>query len=177
MRLFFALQLPESVKERLAPFLRGPEGVAFTRVEQLHFTLAFLGETEKLDDAMAAAQAVTDLPQFDLAIEGRGAFPGLGRPRVLWLGVSDGKAALCAVADKLCTALKERGFKLDDRPFRPHLTIGRVKPRGDKDARRALEAVPKDTLARFTAREIALVQSVLGPNGAKHTVLRAFPRK
>ena len=177
MRLFFALQLPESVKERLAPFLRATEGVSFTRVEQLHFTLAFLGETEKLEDAIAAAQAVADLPQFELAIEGRGAFPSLGRPRVLWLGVSEGKTPLCELADKLCTALRQSGFKLDDRPFKPHLTIGRVKPRGDKDARRALEAVPKNELARFTAREITLVQSVLGPNGAKHTVLRTFPLK
>jgi len=96
---------------------------------------------------------------------------------VLWLGVTDGKDPLTAVADQLGAALRERGFKLDDRPFRPHLTIGRTKPGGDKAARRALEAVPKDELARFTAREIALVQSVLGPNGAKHTVLRAFPLK
>ena len=71
--------------------------------------------------------------------------------------------------------LRERGFKLDDREFKPHLTLGRVKPRGDRDARRALEAVPAGELARFTAREVVLMQSVLGPGGAKHTALRAFP--
>ncbi|MCA1827085.1 MAG: RNA 2',3'-cyclic phosphodiesterase [Myxococcales bacterium] len=174
MRLFFALQLPDDVKERLAPFVQPSPAISFTRVEQLHFTLAFLGETDKLDAAIAAAQTV-QAPPFDVAIQGRGAFPGLGRPRVLWLGVSDGKEPLCAAADKLCAALRERGFELEDRPFKPHLTIGRTKPGGDKEARRTLEKVPLGELARFTAREIALVQSVLGPKGAKHTVLRAFP--
>src|SRR5438445_13887693 len=114
MRLFFALQLPESVKEQLAPALErarqtGDEGVGVTPLEQLHFTLPFLGETDKLEDATAAAQSVGELPQFDLAISGRGAFPGLGRPRVLWLGVDDGKKQLCEVAETLCAALKERG--------------------------------------------------------------------
>ena len=75
---------------------------------------------------------------------------------------------LIAVAEKLCASLGERDFKLDGRPFKPHLTLGRVKPRGDRDARRALEAVPLGELARFTATEIVLMQSVLGPGGAKH---------
>ena len=178
MRLFFALNLPDDVRSALQPAVEaarrsGGDGVGFTRVEQLHFTLAFLGETGRFDDACAAVPALP--PAFELSIAGRGAFPGLGRPRVLWLGVGEGAQLLCDVADRLCASLRERGFRLDDRPFKPHLTLGRVKPRGDKLARRALEAVPAGELARFTAREIALVQSVLGPGGAKHTVLRTFP--
>lgn len=180
MRLFFALQLPDDVRSRLRPVLeaarsKAGEGVGFTRLEQLHFTLAFLGETPRVDEACAAADGVRALTAFELEIAGRGAFPGLGRPRVLWLGVGQGAAELCAVADRLCAGLRERGFKLEDRPFRPHLTLGRVKPRGDRQARQALEAVPAGPLARFTAREIVLVQSLLGPAGATHTVLRAFP--
>jgi 2'-5' RNA ligase len=177
MRLFFALQLPDDVRSALRPHVEaaqriGRESVGFTRVEQLHFTLAFLGETERVDDAVAAVPALP--AAFELSIAGRGAFPGLGRPRVLWLGVGEGAQPLCDLAAALCTGLRESGFKLDDRPFKPHLTLGRVKPRGDKLARRALEAVPAAELARFTVREIALVQSVLGSGGAKHTPLRTF---
>lgn len=179
MRLFFALQLPDEVKESLRPALEAAraaagESVGFSRVEQLHFTLAFLGETERLDDAAAAAEAVRALPQFDLAIGSRGAFPGMSRPRVLWVGATEGGAALLKIAASLSAGLRERGFKLEDRAFQPHLTLGRAKPKGAREARRALEALPKSTLARFLVREIALVQSVLGSGGATHTPLRRF---
>jgi 2'-5' RNA ligase len=179
MRLFFSVPLPEAALESLRPVLEGARkaagaGIGFTRLEQLHFTLAFLGGTERIDDASAAAEGVRDLAQFDLAISGRGAFPGMSRPRVLWLGVTEGGAALSAVAGKLCSGLRERGFALEDRAFHPHLTLGRVKPHGAEEARRALEAVPKTELARFTAREIVLVESVLGTGGSTHKPLRSF---
>jgi 2'-5' RNA ligase len=181
MRLFFALQLPEEARERLRPVVEaarraGESGVGFGRVEQLHFTLAFLGEQpeEAVQRAGEAAESVRELPAFELAIGGRGAFPSLGRPRVLWLGVSQGAAELCAVAERLRAGLRARGFALEDRDFKPHLTLGRVKPRGQREARRAIDAVPLTELARFPAREICLVQSVLGSGGAKHTALRSF---
>jgi 2'-5' RNA ligase len=182
MRLFFAVRLPGEVQQALRPALesgRSAAGVSvgFTRIEQLHFTLAFLGEQPEaaLARACEAAEAARELPQFELAISGRGAFPGMSRPRVLWLGAGKGAAPLTALAEKLCGGLRERGFALEDRAFRPHLTLGRVKSRGDRDARRALEAIPPGELARFTVRELSLMQSVLGPAGANHTELRAFP--
>jgi 2'-5' RNA ligase len=182
MRLFLAVRLPEPARERLRPALEAGRtaagaSVGFARIEQLHFTLAFLGEQpeEALARACEAAEKASELPQFELAISGRGAFPGMSRPRVLWLGVGEGAAALTALAEKLCGGLRERGFKLEDRPFRPHLTLARVRPRGDRDARRALEAIPPGELTRFTVRELSLMQSVLGSSGAKHTELRAFP--
>jgi 2'-5' RNA ligase len=93
---------------------------------------------------------------------------------VLWLGVTDGARELCAVAERLCASLRERGFVLEDRPFRPHLTLGRVKPRGERGASLALATVPAGELARMRAGEISLVQSALGAGGAKHVVLRSF---
>ena len=69
MRLFFAIQLTDQARETLRPVLDTASrvaggGVGFTRLEQLHFTLAFLGETEKLDDAIAAAESVRELARF-----------------------------------------------------------------------------------------------------------------
>jgi 2'-5' RNA ligase len=179
MRLFFALPLPAEVKERLRPSLEaaheaGGEGVGFTRITQIHFTLAFLGEQPSAEGALAAGEVLRDNEAFDLAIGGAGAFPNTARPRVLWLGVSEGAAQLVVAAERLRRALQSAGFAVEERPFRPHLTVGRVRPRGEKSARLALSAIAPGELSRFTVREACLMQSVLGRGGATHTVLRSF---
>jgi 2'-5' RNA ligase len=179
MRLFFALPLPAEVKERMRPCLEaarkaGGEGVGFTRIPQIHFTLAFLGEQPSADAALAAGDVLRDNEAFDLGIGGAGAFPNTARPRVLWLGVTEGAAQLVVAGERLRRSLQAEGFALEERPFRPHLTVGRVRPRGEKSARLALAAIAPGEIARFSAREACLVQSVLGKGGATHTVLRTF---
>jgi 2'-5' RNA ligase len=182
VRLFFSLPLPGPVRDALRPPIDAARavgrGVSFGKIEQLHFTLAFLGEQPeaRLGAAMAAAEeAVRGLEGFDLAIGGAGAFPSTGRPRVLWLGVPRGGSQLVDVAHRLSSELRQRGFDLEDRPFRAHLTIGRVRPGGDREARSALTALRSGELASFRVDGIRLVQSVLGAGGATHTELRSFP--
>src|SRR5512140_1881915 len=179
MRLFFALPLPAEVKERLRPPLEaarnaGGEGVGFTRIAQIHFTLAFLGEQPSADAALAAGEVLRDNEAFELAIGGAGAFPNTARPRVLWLGVIEGAAQLVVAAERLRRALQSGGFILEERPFRPHLTVGRVRPRGEKWARLGLAAIPPGELARCTVRVACLMQSVLGKGGATHTAIETF---
>jgi len=179
MRLFFALPLPAEVKGKLRPLVEGArkvsaEGVAFTKVEQLHFTLAFLGEQRAPEEALSAGEALRDVPAFELVLSGVGAFPSTMRPRVLWIGVTQGGQEMVAAADRLRSALQQRGFALEDRKFRPHLTLGRVRPQGDRGAKQALATIPPGELARCTAHEACLMQSVLGKGGATHTVLRSF---
>lgn len=171
MRLFFAIRLPEEAREALRP---AAAALGRSRVEQLHFTLAFLGETERADDACAAAGEVHAAP-FEVSIAGAGAFPSPSRPRVLWLGVADGAQEMIALAGALGAALRARRFALEERPFRPHLTIERVKPGRDRSVRRAIESVPPGELARFHASEFCLMQSALGAGGARHSLVRAFP--
>src|SRR5207237_7479533 len=120
MRLFFALPLPGEAKEALRQPLEetrraGGDGVGFTRIEQLHFTLAFLGEQPAADEALAAGEALTQTTSFGIAISGGGAFPSIARPRVLWLGVSAGATELVAVAERPGAALRERRFALAER--------------------------------------------------------------
>jgi RNA 2',3'-cyclic 3'-phosphodiesterase len=179
MRLFFALPLPAEVKERLRPSLEaarnaGGEGVGFTRVSQIHFTLAFLGEQPSADAALSAGEALRDHEAFELAIGGAGAFPNTARPRVLWLGVTEGAAQLIVAAQRLRRALQSGGLAVEERPFRPHLTVGRVRPRGEKGARLALSAIAPGELARCMVREACLMQSVLGKGGATHTPIETF---
>src|SRR5438132_139364 len=87
MRLFFALPLPGEAKEALRQPLEearkaGGDGVGFTRIEQLHFTLAFLGEQPAADEALAAGEALTQTAAFEIAISASGAFPSSRRPRL-----------------------------------------------------------------------------------------------
>src|SRR2546428_11578071 len=101
MRLFFALPLPGEAKDRLRAPLEaakkaGGDGVGFTRIEQLHFTLAFLGEQPGADEAVAAGGALTQTAAFEIAISGRGAVPSTPRPPGLWLGGGAGAAELGA---------------------------------------------------------------------------------
>ena len=179
MRLFFALPVPAQAQERLRPVLEaarqaGGEGVSFTRSDRVHFTLAFLGEQPGPEEALAAGEPLRDTRSFEVALSGAGAFPNTARPRVLWLGVSDGAAEMMDAAERLRAALRQRGFQIEDRKFRAHLTIGRVRPRGERFARSALAAIKPEEFARWTAREASLVQSVLGRGGATHNVVRAF---
>jgi 2'-5' RNA ligase len=180
MRLFFALPLPPEAKERLRPIVEaarqaGGDSVGFTKVEQLHFTLAFLGEQPDAGEALAAGEVLRESRAFELAISGVGAFPNTLRPRVLWLGVSEGAAELMETAERLRGELRRRGFQIEERRFQPHLTIGRVRPRGEKLAKQALAAVAPAEFARWAAGEATLVKSLLGRGGATHTVERAFP--
>ena len=66
------------------------------------------------------------------------------------------------------------GFTLEERSFRPHLTFARVRPRGERPAKRALAAIGPGELVHWTAHEACLMQSVLGKGGATHTVVRGF---
>jgi 2'-5' RNA ligase len=179
VRLFFAVPLPGEMKEKLRPVLEaarraGGDGVGFTRVEQIHFTIAFLGEQPGPEAALAAGEVLREHTAFELAIGGPGAFPNTARPRVLWLGVTEGAAALVVAAERLQRSLRAGGFAVEERKFRPHLTIGRVRPRGEKLAKAALAAVAPGELARWTVREACLMQSVLGRGGATHTALRSY---
>jgi 2'-5' RNA ligase len=180
MRLFFALPVPQQAREQVRPLLEGArraggEGVSFTKIDQLHFTLAFLGEQPGADEALAAGESLREGGVFEVVLSGVGAFPNMARPRVLWIGVGAGAAQMIDAAERLRNALRQRGFELEERKLRPHLTVGRVRPRGERFAKKALAEVRASEFARWTAREAYLMQSVLGKGGATHTVLRAFP--
>ena len=182
VRLFFCVPLPEEAKAALVEQLRGLQREAggaplsWTKPEQLHFTLAFLGEQpeEAVPRLVRAAEPCAGLRPFELSLRAAGGFPNARRPHVLWLGVGEGAAELQSLAAQLQAGLRSAGFALEDRPFRAHLTIARVKPGGERGAARALEAAPKGEVARTRVDRLLLMQSKLSPQGAKHTVLHAW---
>jgi RNA 2',3'-cyclic 3'-phosphodiesterase len=180
VRLFFSVPLPDAARKAAAAALRemkraaGEEApLSWTKDEQLHFTIAFLGEQpeESLALVRDAAAPCAELAAFKLNLRGAGAFPNPRRPRILWLGVGDGAQQLEQLAGRLCTGLRDGGFVLEERPFRGHLTAARVKPGGERAASRALQAAPRGSIATFAVDRLCLMQSQLSPHGAKHSVV------
>ena len=126
-RLFVAVDLPEAVCRRLAAFCGGVPGARWLPVEQFHLTLRFIGEVDNgaFDDIAEALDDVHIEP-FSLALSGVGHFPPRGTPRVLWVGVDDGAAAV-RLHDKIETRLQRLGLEPDARRFHPHITLARLK--------------------------------------------------
>jgi 2'-5' RNA ligase len=178
MRIFLAVFPPPEV-QRLAfaiteTLRRSNDGVSWVKLDNLHYTLRFIGEVGE-DGARrvgeAAQAAVAGKSSFSATLGGLGAFPNSRRARVIWASLAEGAEALVAVARALETELRKRGFERADHPFSAHLTLGRVRfPKEDWTAR--LEAVPPPdaATARFDIDRICVVQSKLSPKGSTYTV-------
>ena len=138
LRLFVAVPLPPNVVARAAAIItrlaeRGP-GVRWTDPRRLHLTLAFLGDEvpEARVPAIAAAidEGCRGIPPLAVACGGLGRFPAAGRPRVVWLGVTEGAAELIRLQEAVAGRLEGLGFPREARGWQPHVTLGRVPTRG-----------------------------------------------
>ena len=113
---------------------------------------------------------------FTFAIGGAGVFPDQRRPRVLWLGMEGDVPRLLSFQQELEGELGTVGFPAEERPFRPHLTLARIKSaRGLAGLERALEKGEEYAAGEFTASGIGLIRSELTPRGAVYTKLKWFP--
>ena len=170
-RLFLALPIAEDVRTELARVSQdGPSGWHWVRQEAMHLTLAFLGEVEK-ERVSAAERALIagarGIRALDLDAIGMGAFPDLVRAHVLWAGVNGDLEQLMALQERLARALRAEGFSLDDRPFRPHLTLARL--RSPQPLPSSLDRTLHFGLWR--AGEVHLYESRRGPGGVRYEVL------
>jgi 2'-5' RNA ligase len=147
--------------------------------ENLHFTLKFLGyqSEEQLSRVMdGLVEATTGITSFELSLVGLGGFPDLRRPRVLWVGASDGADASIALAQEVDESLHRQGVPREERSFSPHLTIGRLKdPRGFEPLRPAFTEAQSRALGRLAVSAIHLMRSDLSPEGAHYTILHTCP--
>jgi 2'-5' RNA ligase len=182
MRCFLAIELPEAVRQGLAQLQDrlGPQvgGVAWTRSEQIHLTLKFLGEVPDADvpKAIEAATAVAGrYGPFELTVAGAGCFPPSGQARVLWVAIQP-PPELLACQQECEQAFESLGIPPENRSFHPHLTLGRVKDfHAGRSARAAIEQVADFEAGRFTARQLVFFQSVLQRTGPIHTALARLP--
>jgi len=184
MRIFLAIALPPEVagniaaiQRRLKKTLQGD--VRWVRPEGIHLTLKFFGEATPEEAAKLAAVVAGPAgaaAPFVLEVRGLGAFPDAHRPRVIWLGIAGETGALLSLQRDLERALAGAGFPREERPFRAHLTLGRVKvPPGVVGLARAVAAEEGAGAGRIPVGEVALFKSELTPRGAVYTRLAAFP--
>jgi RNA 2',3'-cyclic 3'-phosphodiesterase len=175
-RLFIAVEVSPEVKAELATaqgrLRRGGAPVKWVAPEALHMTLHFLGETDvallpqlgaALSEALAGATAIRP------RLVGAGAFPNLRRPNVIWAGIDGATAALERIQAATGTALEALGLPREIRPFRAHLTLGRVRreatPAQLEQLGEAVRSLPPFAPLSWDVDRVVLFRSELRPAG------------
>ena len=177
MRAFVAVFPPLEVRETalsgaLEAVRRSGDKVRWTRPENVHLTLKFLGDIreEALNDLCAALEETCrHYAPFDVGLTGLGAFPSARRARILWAGVGAGAERLCSLATDVDAAFAPLGFEREGRPYVPHLTLGRVRGRPA-----SFELSRASVNLSFRAWSAELVESTLTEEGAVYRTVEAF---
>jgi 2'-5' RNA ligase len=126
-RLFVALEIPDEIKDALAPMMRGLGDVRWMSDDQLHLTLRFIGELDngRANEVADALSLVPGAP-FDLRLKGIGHFPPRGEPKVVWTGVEH-QPELVALKRRIDRALLQAGIDRDQQKYTPHVTLARLR--------------------------------------------------
>ena len=177
-RVFSAVELPDFTRAQLRDHIERlrrdvPEVAAsWSRVESIHLTLKFFGHVpvdRVATISAAAARAVRDLGPFEIRVGGTGVFPRPSRPQVLWIGVDDSTGKLLSLQQRFDEECARLGFGKEDRAFKPHLTIARIrKPEGSKhlaDAHLRIQFKPVE----INVTQLIVFRSELSPKGSKYT--------
>lgn len=187
MRLFVAIDLDETLRRGVADaaarirhsFERTAGGarVSWTAVDRMHVTVHFLGEVAERDVAALAGTFIRPLPvePFDLEIGAGGMFPARGRPRVLWLAVAAKGDTLARVHLVTGERLASVGIAVDQAPFNPHLTIGRLRtPVRPAAVAATFEGVPR-RIGACRVDAVTLYESRLGGLSATYIAQASAP--
>jgi len=175
MRLFIAIELPNTVKRLLGGLRVDIPGARWVPPEQIHLTLAFLGEVDEAAlERLTGELARIRVPEFRLCFSGPGCFPDRRRPRVLWVGLEP-HPRLKHLAAVVQEAVLACGIPREERPFSPHITLARLRLSPSRGCDAFLDRQPQQKLPPFPVREFILFQSRLTPQGALHTPVRSFP--
>jgi RNA 2',3'-cyclic 3'-phosphodiesterase len=180
MRLFVALDFPDSVRQALRELMEKlrheSRGARWVRPEGMHVTLKFLGETDakKLAAIGAALAQIHSTSAVEMHFRGLGFFPNERRPRVLWCGI-EASPNLVEIAASVEGALEPLGFARESRAFVAHLTLARFpSPGGHEKLLRATEELREYDFGSTRESQMYLYQSVLHPSGAEYTRLESF---
>ena len=183
-RLFIAAELPPNIKAELIDTqarLRGTNlPVIWVAPGMMHLTLRFLGETSvalipKLERAIRAGLA--PYSAMTLQLNGMGAFPNDRRPSVVWAGVGGAVATLQRAQAGIEVALGGLGIAPEPKPFRPHLTLGRLRRAADPEQQRlgdAIRSLPPPAPLEWAIERIVLFRSELRREGSIYTEVDAI---
>lgn len=167
------LRMMTSVKSLL-----GNESIKWVDPGNIHITLAFLGDTEekKIKPLIRILnETCTDSGRFEFSLVGTGVFKNYNDPRVIWVGINP-KEELVKLSVKIADGLKAGGYMIEDRVFRPHLTIGRIRTiKDNENLKRVLETYRGTDFQKISAAEVILYESILMKTGPLYKELGKFP--
>jgi len=177
VRTFVALLIPPSWIEHLARLERDlggrMSGLSWVKPGNMHITIRFLGDLGDSGVRRAgesARRGAESHAAFPARLGGAGAFPTMDRPRVLWAGLAEGAEQATALARSVNLELQQDGFGPPDKPFRPHVTLARVRERAQGlEAFRTYAPPPAPESALLD--RIVVMKSDLHPAGARYTPL------
>lgn len=173
--MFIALTLPEPVRAILAMVPEQIPGFIWTRPEQMHVTLRFLGDVPVVRiDAMVSRLAKVHVAPFVLPLEGVGTFPPNRPPRTLWLGTGNGHPRLHQLRQRIDDAVLASGLDLDVRTFHPHVTLARLTENAAAAAGRWAQTHRELSAPPIRVEAFDLYSSELRSNGAVHTLRHRF---
>jgi len=182
MRAFLGIGIPAGVREAISAAVAQVRShhapVAWAAPENLHITLDFLGEIlpDRVPLVERSMRAVASgIDPFSVTAGGGGAFPGTRNPRVLWVGLLEPLELVRQLQQNMENALSVAGFPREDRPFHPHITVGRA--RGALPpawGERFVQALSGKGFGVVPVPSFTLYESRLGPGGAVHTPLCDF---
>jgi 2'-5' RNA ligase len=178
MRTFIAIEIPSEINSALAALQtklrRAGADVSWTKPENLHLTLNFLGEVDEqsiVEVEKVCVSLAAEFQPFTLSLNDTGVFPNTRQPRVLWAGLSGEVDNVYEMHTRLDERLALIGIKRDEKRFHPHLTVGRLK--SNKNTRELLALADAHQLPAlsFTVTEIVLMKSELHPAGSEYTTI------
>lgn len=185
VRTFLAIGLPSdmhfAIGQKQNELKRKLPLIKWVKSANLHLTLKFLGDTpeSKIDELeQVVAQGVQGLAPFGINVKGFGAFPNPQAPRSIWIGIEGNENALANLALQVETSVIDLGFPEEEKPFRPHLTLARIK-REHQEIGQAIEkaGILKDPFlfGRILVEQVTLFKSDLRPTGSVYSPLWSVP--
>jgi 2'-5' RNA ligase len=180
-RIFIALKVEagETLLKMISSLKSGlsKDIIKWTSPDNIHITLAFLGDTEeKMIKAISSMlkEKCNGTGRFELILNGSGIFRNLSDPRIIWTGIEPSEK-LMHLNEIIMNGLKELNIKLEERPFNPHLTIGRIKHLNDKQTLKALiEQYQNSEIQIIPVTEVILYESILLQSGPVYKPIARF---
>lgn len=174
MRCFVAVEIPDEIKDKLAKlqkelgFVKGK----LVEIENMHLTLKFLGEVDKVDELFSVLKRIEFSP-FELELSGCGGFPSKNYVKVLWVGGKDGEKEFMALQKKIDSECAKLGFKKDER-YGIHLTLVRVKVVDKRELNEFFKKYDGKSFGKFKVEKFALFESKLSSSGPQYKKLGEF---
>lgn len=182
IRAFIAIEVDSVTKQKISGLIntlkKTNADVKWVRENQMHLTLKFLGNVsqDKIPFISDAIKQITyDIHEFPLSFSGIGAFPNTNRPRVIWAAIDKGSKELKTMAGLIEKKMNSLGFKKEDRDYKAHLTLGRVRSQKNiKELAKNISGAEFKIKSDIKIEKLTLFQSTLTPKGTVYAPLGEF---